>query len=107
MPPVAIPAPDREAAAKRAEAQLEALHRCLLNLLLNGVRVLSYCGTGKLGRDRVTVEVAANPQLYRIYADRCAPFRRRQEGNQTLFTWLALEIDDNIRIEWEEVVWGG
>ena len=43
------------------------------------------------GRDRVVVTVVASPLLHRLFADRCAPFRRRQEGALTIFTWLALD----------------
>lgn len=103
---VVIPVPEREAAAQRAETQLQALQSCLKNLLLNGVRVLAYNAAEHNKRDRITVSVAASPQLYRIYADSCAPFRREQIGAKTIFTWLAIDIENNIRVEWEEVSCG-
>ena len=107
MPAVAtLPVGARAAAAARADLQLQGLQRCLQHLLQNGIRVVSYHGDERLGRDRVVVTVVASPLLHRLYADRCAPFRRRQEGALTLFTWLAVDLDNDVRIEWEEVECG-
>lgn len=107
MPAAAIlPVAARAAASERASTQLRGLERCLQHLLAQGIRVISYHGSERCGQDRVVVTVVASPLLHRLYADRCAPFRRRQEGALTIFTWLAVDRDNDVRIEWEEVKCG-
>lgn len=70
-------------------------------LIKQGLLVTGFRGWRGNGIDRVVVTVAASPQLYSLFADRCFWRERRQEGALTIYTWVAER--SGVRIEWEDV----
>lgn len=91
----------RESAMTSATVLVTNLLRCVLWLIRHGILVTGFHGAREFGVDRVTVTVAANPYLHRLFAGQCAWHTRRQDGALTVFTWFGDRF--GVRIEWEEI----